>query len=66
MQESSCESWAVGEGGEQGLMQLTSDKCQDAPGGNCQDPVRERSDRSIRLTQRLEELQHHDWGQVLR
>ncbi|EMD39344.1 glycoside hydrolase family 23 protein [Gelatoporia subvermispora B] len=38
MQESSCESWAVGGGGEQGLMQLTSDKCQDAPGGNCQDP----------------------------
>jgi len=38
MQESSCNPSAVGGNGEQGLMQLTKDKCGDAPGGNCQDP----------------------------
>jgi len=38
MQESSCQPSAVGGGGEQGLMQLTQDKCAGAPGGNCQDP----------------------------
>ncbi|OCH89780.1 hypothetical protein OBBRIDRAFT_793932 [Obba rivulosa] len=39
MQESSCRPSAVGGGGEQGLMQITPDKCQAAPGGNCQDPT---------------------------
>ena len=39
MQESSCEPNAVGGAGEQGLMQLTKDKCSDAPSGNCKDPV---------------------------
>ena len=39
MQESSCNPNAVGGAGEQGLMQLTKDKCTDAPGGNCKDPV---------------------------
>ncbi|KAJ7871979.1 glycoside hydrolase family 23 protein [Mycena olivaceomarginata] len=38
MQESSCEPEAVGDGGEQGLMQISSDKCGGAPGGNCKDP----------------------------
>ncbi|KAF8650385.1 hypothetical protein AX16_005194 [Volvariella volvacea WC 439] len=38
MQESSCNPWTVGGGGEQGLMQLTHDKCGGAPNGNCQDP----------------------------
>ncbi|KAA1476030.1 lysozyme-like protein [Dentipellis sp. KUC8613] len=38
MQESSCNPATVGGAGEQGLMQLTSDKCTQAPGGNCQDP----------------------------
>ncbi|KAJ7508100.1 glycoside hydrolase family 23 protein [Mycena galericulata] len=38
MQESSCEPEAAGEGGEQGLMQISSDKCGGAPGGNCRDP----------------------------
>lgn len=28
----------VGGGGEQGLMQITKDKCGGAPGGNCRDP----------------------------
>ncbi|KZO91615.1 glycoside hydrolase family 23 protein, partial [Calocera viscosa TUFC12733] len=37
MQESTCNPSAVGPNGEQGLMQLTVDKCGDAPGGNCQD-----------------------------
>ncbi|KAF9793374.1 lysozyme-like protein [Thelephora terrestris] len=37
LQESSCNPATVGGNGEQGLMQLTSDKCGDAPGGNCQD-----------------------------
>lgn len=38
MQESSCQAGAQGEGGEQGLMQLSQDKCGKAPGGNCKDP----------------------------
>ncbi|KAH9022246.1 lysozyme-like protein [Lactarius hengduanensis] len=37
MQESSCIPSAVGGAGEQGLMQLTHEKCKGAPGGNCQD-----------------------------
>ncbi|KAJ3829955.1 glycoside hydrolase family 23 protein [Lentinula raphanica] len=37
MQESSCDASTVGGGGEQGLMQLTPDKCTDAPNGNCLD-----------------------------
>lgn len=39
MQESSCNPHTVGGGGEQGLMQITRDKCGGAPGGNCQDVV---------------------------
>lgn len=39
LQESSCNPNTVGGAGEQGLMQLTKDKCGDAPGGNCKDPV---------------------------
>ena len=39
MQESSCNPNTVGGAGEQGLMQLTVDKCGEAPGGNCQDVV---------------------------
>ncbi|KAF5380457.1 hypothetical protein D9615_004598 [Tricholomella constricta] len=38
MQESSCNPNTVGGGGEQGLMQITQDKCGGAPGGNCRDP----------------------------
>ncbi|THU95412.1 hypothetical protein K435DRAFT_755958 [Dendrothele bispora CBS 962.96] len=38
MQESSCNPHTVGGAGEQGLMQLTHEKCVNAPGGNCQDP----------------------------
>ncbi|KAJ7091163.1 glycoside hydrolase family 23 protein [Mycena epipterygia] len=38
MQESSCNPATVGGAGEQGLMQLTKDKCGGAPGGNCKDP----------------------------
>ncbi|KAG1775381.1 glycoside hydrolase family 23 protein [Suillus placidus] len=37
MQESSCKPSTVGGAGEQGLMQLTSDKCVDAPNGDCKD-----------------------------
>jgi len=37
LQESSCNPHTVGGNGEQGLMQLTKDKC--APGVNCQDVV---------------------------
>jgi membrane-bound lytic murein transglycosylase MltF len=40
MQESTCNPATVGGGGEQGLMQLTEDKCGAAPGGDCRDPVR--------------------------
>lgn len=39
MQESSCNPNTVGGGGEQGLMQITKDKCDGAPGGDCKDPV---------------------------
>ncbi|KAF5342973.1 hypothetical protein D9758_013672 [Tetrapyrgos nigripes] len=38
MQESTCNPETVGGGGEQGLMQLTQEKCGNAPGGNCRDP----------------------------
>ncbi|KAF8520453.1 glycoside hydrolase family 23 protein, partial [Hysterangium stoloniferum] len=38
LQESSCKPDTVGGAGEQGLMQLTKDKCGNAPGGNCRDP----------------------------
>ncbi|ETW80578.1 glycoside hydrolase family 23 protein [Heterobasidion irregulare TC 32-1] len=38
MQESSCNPATVGGAGEQGLMQITKDKCGSAPGGNCKDP----------------------------
>ncbi|KAG8738854.1 hypothetical protein FRC10_006425 [Ceratobasidium sp. 414] len=39
MQESTCNKDTVGGGGEQGLMQITKDKCGGAPGGNCRDPA---------------------------
>lgn len=39
MQESSCNPGTVGGAGEQGLMQITKDKCGGAPGGNCKDVV---------------------------
>jgi hypothetical protein len=39
MQESTCNPGTVGGAGEQGLMQLTPDKCGGAPGGNCKEPV---------------------------
>ncbi|GJJ06341.1 hypothetical protein Clacol_000532 [Clathrus columnatus] len=38
MQESTCNPGAVGGAGEQGLMQITKDKCVGAPGGDCQNP----------------------------
>ena len=40
MQESSCQRDVVGGGGEQGLMQISAEKCVDAPNGDCKDPVR--------------------------
>lgn len=40
MQESSCNKDTVGGGGEQGLMQITHDKCGGAPNGDCKEPVR--------------------------
>ncbi|CUA67098.1 hypothetical protein RSOLAG22IIIB_13243 [Rhizoctonia solani] len=38
MQESSCNKDTVGGGGEQGLMQITHDKCGGAPNGDCKEP----------------------------
>ncbi|KDE07913.1 hypothetical protein MVLG_01823 [Microbotryum lychnidis-dioicae p1A1 Lamole] len=39
MQESSCNAGTMGDhGGAWGLMQITSDKCGNAPNGNCADP----------------------------
>ncbi|KAL1674105.1 glycoside hydrolase family 23 protein [Schizophyllum commune] len=37
MQETTCNPNTVGGNGEQGLMQITQDKCGGAPGGNCKD-----------------------------
>lgn len=39
MQESGCNPNTVGGGGEQGMMQITSEKCVGAPGDNCKEPV---------------------------
>ncbi|KAJ7680521.1 lysozyme-like protein [Mycena polygramma] len=39
MQESGCNPDIVGGGGEQGIMQLSKDKCGNAPNGNCKDPA---------------------------
>lgn len=39
MQESTCNADTQGGAGEQGLMQLTQDKCGAAPNGNCKDPA---------------------------
>lgn len=38
MQESTCNKDTVGGGGEQGLMQITHDKCGGAPNGDCKEP----------------------------
>ncbi|KAF7790338.1 hypothetical protein EIP86_001293 [Pleurotus ostreatoroseus] len=38
MQESSCDPNKTGGAGEQGLMQITKDKCGNAPDGNCKEP----------------------------
>lgn len=38
MQESSCRPWTVGDGGEQGLMQITRDKCEGRSDEACRNP----------------------------
>jgi len=38
MQESTCNPKTVGEGGEQGMMQISQEKCAGAPNGDCLDP----------------------------
>jgi len=38
MQESGCKADVQGEGGEQGIMQISQDKCNGAPDDNCKDP----------------------------
>ncbi|KAF8497645.1 hypothetical protein JB92DRAFT_2986892 [Gautieria morchelliformis] len=38
MQESGCQPDQQGQGGEQGIMQISQDKCGGAPNGNCKDP----------------------------
>jgi membrane-bound lytic murein transglycosylase MltF len=40
MQESGCNADLQGGNGEQGMMQITPDKCGGAPDGDCKDPVR--------------------------
>ncbi|PFH53802.1 glycoside hydrolase family 23 protein [Amanita thiersii Skay4041] len=61
MQESSCNPHAVGGGGEQGLMQISRDKCGGAPGGDCQDP-----DFNIRTASKFfSELVNRNGGDVL-
>ena len=39
MQESSCNPDAIGQGGEQGLMQISKDKCDGRSDEECRDPV---------------------------
>lgn len=39
MQESTCNPSVTGGGGEQGMFQISQDKCGGAPGGNCKDVV---------------------------
>lgn len=53
LQESSCNPDTVGGNGEQGLMQLTVDKCGNSPGGNCQDVVRIIRSLVIANTQKI-------------
>ncbi|KAG8756758.1 hypothetical protein FRC12_010473 [Ceratobasidium sp. 428] len=55
MQESSCNKETVGGGGEQGLMQITKEKCVGAPGGNCKDPEFNIRTGSNYLGQRVKE-----------
>ena len=38
MQESSCNKNSVGQGGEQGIMQISKDKCE-GRGDGCRDPT---------------------------
>lgn len=38
LQESSCKPKTIGGAGEQGLMQITKEKCTGAPGGDCLNP----------------------------
>lgn len=38
LQESSCNPGTIGGAGEQGIMQITKEKCRGAPAGNCLDP----------------------------
>ena len=48
MQESSCRPDVVGGGGEQGLMQISGEKCIGAPNaGGCRDPVRHLLQRPL-------------------
>lgn len=37
LQESSCNPTTMGQGGETGMMQISADKCANAPNGNCLD-----------------------------
>jgi membrane-bound lytic murein transglycosylase MltF len=39
MQESNCNPTIVGGAGEQGLMQITREKCKGAPNGDCKNIV---------------------------
>ncbi|KAJ7282986.1 lysozyme-like protein [Mycena rebaudengoi] len=61
MQESGCNPNTVGGGGEQGMMQLTQEKCGGAPGGNCKDP-----DFNIRTAARyFADVLNNNWRQRL-
>jgi soluble lytic murein transglycosylase-like protein len=54
MQESSCNPNAVGGGGEQGMMQISQDKCGGAPGGNCLDAAYNVQQGALFLRNRLD------------
>ncbi|KAJ6500101.1 glycoside hydrolase family 23 protein [Mycena vitilis] len=53
MQESSCNASTIGEGGEQGIMQLSPEKCGNAPNHDCTDPAYNIETAAIYLAQTL-------------
>jgi Transglycosylase SLT domain len=62
MQESTCNPSTVGGAGEQGIMQITEDKCGGAPGGDCKDLVRKYNFGLAQLMNTVSSgLQHPYW-----
>jgi len=60
MQESTCNPKTIGGGGEQGMFQLSEDKCHSAPGGDCKNVVRYNKSVVIMLLPHLSSLQDYN------